>query len=40
MPHGMGLPSGVSILVPVRAYWRFRFGRDEFVRAHFRSWPT
>jgi len=25
--------------VHVRAYTRFRFGRHEFVTAHWRSWP-
>ena len=31
---------GVSMrYVNVRAYDRFRFGRWEYVRAHFRRWP-
>ena len=25
--------------VHVRAYTRLRFGRHEFVRSHWRSWP-
>jgi hypothetical protein len=25
--------------VPVRAYWRCRLGRVEFVRQHIRAWP-
>lgn len=29
-----------SAYVWVRAYFRFRFGKREHVRAHTRSWPS
>jgi hypothetical protein len=30
---------GAVKTVPVTAYTRFRFGKLEWVCAHFRSWP-
>jgi hypothetical protein len=27
-------------IVHVRAYQRFRYGKWEHVRAHYRSWPS
>lgn len=30
----------VENLVYVRPYVRQRYGRDEYVRDHFRHWPT
>ena len=31
--------AGAVKVVPVTAYTRFRFGKLEWVCAHYRSWP-
>jgi hypothetical protein len=35
----MNIATSNQKLVHVNAYTRLRFGRQEFVSAHWRSWP-